>query len=164
MSRSGGTLVPGGRTIGTGSRGQLRNQQLTQILISILNETDPTDPQQRAKLYRVCENLVTQATTAMDKFKTNTQLSRGRGGQVISVEVKTNEIEEKGMGDLMAIKEIFDRIDGKPKQVIVGPNDGPIQIEYRSLEEIRIALLEKGIDLTALPTPLPQSDPSQTRR
>jgi hypothetical protein len=162
MSRSGGTLVPGGRTIGTGARGQLRNQQLTQILISILNEADPTDPQQRPKLYRVCENLIAQATTALDKYKTKTVLRRGKGGKVIEVEIKTNEIEEKGIGDLMAIKEIFDRIDGKPKQVIVGPNDGPIQIEYRSIEEIRVAMLEKGIDLTALPVPLPQL--TQVRR
>lgn len=152
MTNNAGTLVKGGRKIGTGSRGQLRDKELTQCLISILNEIDPTDPKQKAKMYRVCENLVTQATVCYDKMKMR-QVTRKKNGKVESYEVKTNEIEEKGMGELMAIKEIFDRVDGKPKQTIVGPNDGPVVIEYHGFTEIKVGLLQQGIDIDALPAP-----------
>ncbi|MGZ3295254.1 MAG: hypothetical protein ACXU9D_18530 [Xanthobacteraceae bacterium] len=57
----------------------------------------------------VVRNVITQATTAFDKVK------RGK------------LIED--CGDLAAIKEIFDRLEGKASQRIVGPDDGPVKVE-----------------------------------
>ena len=54
----------------------------------------------------------------------------------------------------MAIKEIFDRLEGRPKQRIVGPADGPVQTEFRTIEEVRMFLLERGIDSLRVPPPL----------
>lgn len=31
-------------------------------------------------------------------------------------------------GDIQAIKELGDRLDGKPAQAIVGPDNGPVQV------------------------------------
>ena len=59
----------------------------------------------------------------------------------------------EGTGDLTAIKEIFDRLEGRPRQQIVGPNDGPVQVEFRTIEEIRMFLLERGIDSLRVPPP-----------
>jgi hypothetical protein len=122
-----------GHKFGKGSNGQLR-RDLTIELISQLNEIEPNDPQQRPKLHRVVRNLIRQATTAHDKV----------------VDGKTIE----GSGDLAAIKEIFDRLEGKPAQKIVGPDNGPLQVEYRTLEEVHAFLLERGIDVTRVPFPL----------
>jgi hypothetical protein len=45
-------------------------------------------------------------------------------------------------------------LEGKPAQKIVGPDNGPLQVEYRTLEEVHAFLLERGIDVTRVPFPL----------
>jgi hypothetical protein len=57
-------------------------------------------------------------------------------------------------GDLRAIQEIFDRLEGRVRQKIVGPGDGPVQLELRTIEEVKMFLLERGIDVERLPNPL----------
>jgi hypothetical protein len=38
-------------------------------------------------------------------------------------------------------------------QEITGPNEGPVQVEYRSFDEMRAYLLTMGIDYDRLPPP-----------
>jgi hypothetical protein len=52
---------------------------------------------------------------------------------------------------LAAIQILLDRGFGKPKLEISGPDDGPVQVEYRSYQEVKQALLEQGIDVERLP-------------
>ena len=63
-------------------------------------------------------------------------------------------------GDTSAIKEIADRLDGKAKQTISGPNDGPIPImsfdveklsklDEKQLEALESACIAMGFDLSA---------------
>jgi hypothetical protein len=89
----------------------------------------------RAKLHRLIKNLITKATTGDDVFDTN------------------GELIKEGTGDLNAIQEIINRIEGKPSQRIVGPDNGPVKVEYRTLEEVRMFLLERGIDSLRVPPP-----------
>jgi hypothetical protein len=57
-------------------------------------------------------------------------------------------------GDNVAIKEIFDRLQGRVAQRIVGPDDGPVKIEFNTIEEVKAYLLERGIDVERLPNPM----------
>ena len=123
-----------GHKFGKGVNVQLR-RDLTVELISQLNEVlESPDGTKRPKLHRVIKNLITQATT---------------GADVVNEDGTITE----GTGDLTAIKEIFDRLEGRPRQQIVGPNDGPVQVEFRTIEEIRMFLLERGIDSLRVPPP-----------
>jgi hypothetical protein len=103
-------------------------RDLTVELITQLNEIlKSPDRVPRTKLHRVVKNLITQATTVAD-------VADADGNVVV-----------EGAGDLSAIQEIFNRIEGKPSQKIVGPDDGPVRVEYRTIEEVRMFLLERGI-------------------
>jgi hypothetical protein len=50
-----------------------------------------------------------------------------------------------------AIKYIFDRLEGRPAQSLDVNRNTNIQVEYRSYEEIRLELLQRGIDVERLP-------------
>jgi len=63
------------------------------------------------------------------------------------------ELIKEGMGDLQAILALFDRLEGKPKQSITGPDDGPVQVQYRTIEEVHMYLLSRGIDALRVPPP-----------
>jgi uncharacterized protein (UPF0262 family) len=56
-------------------------------------------------------------------------------------------------GDNAAIFAIFDRIDGKVAQQIVGPDNGPVKVQFTTAEEVRVFLIERGIDIARLPAP-----------
>jgi hypothetical protein len=45
-------------------------------------------------------------------------------------------LEKALTGDMMAIKEVFDRIDGKPKQAIVGGDEDDAPIKIHQIERI----------------------------
>jgi hypothetical protein len=60
---------------------------------------------------------------------------------------------KEGTGDLQAIQEIINRLEGRPSQKIVGPDNGPLQVEFRTLEEVHMFLLERGIDSLRVPPP-----------
>jgi hypothetical protein len=62
---------------------------------------------------------------------------------------------------LAAIQILFDRGHGRPRQEITGPDNGPVQVEYRSYIEVKQALLSKGIDIDRLPA---LNDPRNTDR
>jgi hypothetical protein len=134
----------------TGSRGQIRSGELTQVLISVLNEIDPTDPKQRPKLYRVVDNLVTQATTALDKYEIKTINYTDKNGNEHKIDVKTNKLLEKGAGDLLAIKEIFDRMDGKPKQVRDVNIGVEANVRYESIDDVRRDLRDMFIPVLSV--------------
>jgi hypothetical protein len=111
-------------------------RDLTVELITQLNEIlESPDGTSRTKLHRVVKNLITQATTGADVIDAD--------GNII----------KDGAGDLSAIQEIFNRIEGKPSQKIVGPDNGPVRIEYKTIEEVRLFLLERGIDSLRVPPP-----------
>jgi hypothetical protein len=125
---------------GIGSRGQIR-RNLTAELVQQLGEIDPNDPQERPRLHRVVRNLIAQATTSADVYKTV-----GKGKK------KTKVLVKEGAGDLAAITAIWDRLEGRPSQKIVGHDDGPVQVDHlNTLEELRLFLLERGIDSLRLP-------------
>jgi hypothetical protein len=48
---------------------------------------------------------------------------------------------------------LVERGYGKAPQEITGPNEGPVQVEYRSFDEMRAYLLTMGIDYDRLPPP-----------
>jgi hypothetical protein len=54
---------------------------------------------------------------------------------------------------LEAAQWLVDRGYGKASQQTTGPNDGPLQVEYHSFDEVRAVLLSKGIDYDRLPLP-----------
>jgi hypothetical protein len=111
-------------------------RDLTVELITQLNEIlKSPDGVPRTKLHRVVKNFITQATT---------------GADVVDAEVN---VVVEGAGDLAAIQEIFNRLEGKPSQKIVGPENGPVRIEYRTIEKVRMFLLERGIDALRVPPP-----------
>lgn len=133
MAGSGRKFVKGGVGNPWGSTGSNRRQLITMEIISQLNEMDPSNPK-RTLLNRLVKNLIAQATYAFD------------------IRVKGKVVE--GHGDLSAIKEIIDRIEGKPAQRIMGPDDGPAVVMFNTPEEVMQALLSEGIDIKQLPAPL----------
>jgi hypothetical protein len=118
-----------------GSNGQLR-RDLTVELISQLNEVakDP-DGVHRPKMHRLVRNLITQATTSADEHN------------------EKGKLVKEGAGNLTAILAVFDRLEGKAPQSITGPNDGPVQLELKTAEEVRLYLLQRGFDIARLPPP-----------
>jgi hypothetical protein len=136
MPRSSTTYKEGHKSKGgPGSNGQIR-RDLTMELIQQLNEVvKDKDGIERPKLHRVIKNLITQATTAADEYD------------------EDGNLVKEGAGDLAAIREIFDRLEGKPRQQITGPDNGPVEVEFRTIEEVRAYLLERGIDWLRLPPP-----------
>jgi hypothetical protein len=105
-------------------------------LVTQLNELIKcADGSKRAKLHRLIKNLIAKATTADDVLD------------------KDGNIIKEGTGDLSAIQEIINRLEGKPSQKLVGPDNGPVRVEYKTIEEVRMFLLERGIDSLRVPPP-----------
>jgi hypothetical protein len=121
------TFKKGNKT-GIGSNGQIR-KDMTMMLISQLNEEMKKNNSSRRKIEWIVENLIWHAI---------------HGGNT-------------GHGDLEAIKEVWNRLEGRPAQRIVGADDGPVRIEYHSAADLRLILMErKGIDIANLPPVLPK--------
>jgi hypothetical protein len=127
-----------GNKAGGGSRNQLR-RDLTIELVSQLNELDhdcefmPKD--KRLKLNRVVRNLIEQACHAGDEYDAD------------------GKLKTPGTGDMAAILAIFDRLEGRPAQRVMGPDNGPVKVELRTIEEVRMFLLERGIDAERIGAP-----------
>jgi len=136
---------------GPGSNGQLR-RDLTIELISQLNEFDHDctflPPEKRLKLNRIVHNLIERACHGGDEFD------------------EQGNFKRPGTGDLAAILAIFDRLEGKPTQTMTGPNNEPVKVELRTVEEVRMFLLERGIDVerVRLPRPLVQIEGKRVAR
>jgi hypothetical protein len=121
---------------------------ITSELIQQLNEVDPKTG--RSKLQRLVENLIEKATTGDDRYLMETR-TRMVNGKKVTYQVPTNTLVHKGTGDLAAIKEILNRVDGKPVQAALTP-DVPEPEVYRTMDEIKQAMLAQGIDLDRLPS------------
>ena len=52
-----------------------------------------------------------------------------------------------------AARWLVERGCGKAPMQITGPNEGPVQVEYHSFDEVRAVLLSQGIDYDRLPLP-----------
>jgi hypothetical protein len=125
-----------GNQLAKGNSGGMR-RDITHELISQLNEVlkYPKTKETRTYMSRIVHNLIRQAATQGDVFDNDGKLIK------------------EGLGDLTAILAIIDRLEGKPRQQVVGPDDGPMQVEYKTIEEMHMFLLNRGIDAARLPPP-----------
>jgi hypothetical protein len=105
-------------------KGPMRHDTTIELITQLNEMTKYADGSKRTKLHRLIKNLIAKATTADDVVDTN--------GNII----------KEGTGDLSAIQKIINRLEGKPSQKIVGPDNGPVKIEYKTIEEVRMFLLE----------------------
>src|ERR1700730_14331105 len=119
-------------------KGPMRHDTTIELITQLNELTNYADGSKRTKLHRLIKNLITKATTADDVLD------------------KDGNVVKEGTGDLSAIQEIINRLEGKPSQKIVGPDDGPVRVEYRTIEEVRMFLLERGIDSLRVPPPPPR--------
>jgi hypothetical protein len=109
--------------------------ELVQQLEEIVRYKLPLNKEQRSFKQRIVRNLILRAACLGDEFD------------------KDGKLIKEDMGDLQAILAIFDRLEGKAKQAITGPDDGPIQVQYRTIEEVHMYLLSRGIDSLRVPPP-----------
>jgi len=84
---------------------------------------------------RIVRNIIMRAACLGDEFD------------------KDGKLIKEGMGDLQAILALMDRLEGKPKQQITGSDDGPLQVQYKTIEEVHMYLLSRGIDALRVPPP-----------
>ena len=119
-----GRFAPGNR-VGLGNPGPSpRPKFLTQELISQLNELDVKSG--KTKYGKIIENLIKNATGYVLKTKTTDE-----DGNVV---IEEREIPH----DLEAIRQIFDRLEGKPMQSVglgVGENTGKLTIVFESVDQ-----------------------------
>jgi hypothetical protein len=133
-----------GHKFSPGVNGQLRRDATLELISQLYELIKNADGSKRPKLHRLIRNLITKATTGDDKVD--------KDGKII-----------EGTGDTTAILAIIDRIEGRPSQKITGPDNGPLQIEYKTIEEVHMFLLERGIDSLRVPPP-PMKLVSKDRR
>jgi hypothetical protein len=129
------TVFQKGHQINKGRSGGMRRDATLEI-VSQLNEAVKNidgSKEARDNLHRLVANLIAKATVGSDKI------------------VKGKLV--KGTGDLTAILAIIERLEGKPKQAITGPDNGPVQVQYRTVEEVHMYLLARGIDALRVPPP-----------
>jgi hypothetical protein len=102
-------------------------RDITHELVSQLNGIlkYPKTKETQTYLSRIVYNLIRQAATKGDEYDSEGKLTKD------------------GLGDLQAILAIFDRLEGKPSQKVVGSDDGPVQIQYRTIEEVHMYLYEQ---------------------
>lgn len=131
-----------GNKLAKGSNGQIR-RDLTIELISQLNEVMDKKHPDRIKLQGIVSNLIAHALDHVPILN--------KDGEEVGVE----------KGDLTAIIHIFDRLEGKPTLKAEVKGDSHVVHEYRSLEDIRVFLLERGIDAARVPSPYQIEDKSE---
>jgi hypothetical protein len=89
--------------------GRSERRDFTMELLAQLDEIvkykGPLTKEQRTFKQRIVRNLIRRAACLGDEFD------------------KDGKLIKEGMGDLQAILAIFDRLEGKPKQSITGPDE-----------------------------------------
>src|SRR4051812_13939545 len=100
-----------GHRLSVGNSGPVRHNMISQVLISQLNEIDPKT--QKAKLHKIVDELIRQALGFEKK------ILHKNTGKLIKIQVP---------GDIVAIKEIIDRVQGKAHQAVtvVGDPENPL--------------------------------------
>jgi hypothetical protein len=116
-------------------KGPMRHDMTIELITQLNDLIKCADGSKRTKLHRLIKNLIAKATTADDVLD------------------KDGNIIKEGTGDLSVIQEIINRLEGKPSQKIVGADNGPVRVEYKTIEELRMFLLERGIDSLRVPPP-----------
>jgi len=127
-----------GHQINKGGNGGLRNtftSEIIQQLEEVLKYEHPLTKKQLTFKQRIVRNIIMRAACLGDEFD------------------KDGKLIKEGMGDLQAILALMDRLEGKPKQQITGPDDGPLQVQYKTIEEVHMYLLSRGIDSLRVPPP-----------
>ena len=119
---------------GPGSNGQIR-RDWTLELVQQLNEIDAERDPPRRKIELCVRNLIKHAIEEGDE--------RDEKGKLI----------KEGKGNLLALKEIGDRLEGKPSQRISVNSRTDVRVEYTDTAEVAKALLERGVDINVLPSP-----------
>jgi len=106
-----------GNDAAVGNRGRMHSTAMSQVLTSILNELDKET--NKAKMYKLCGKLYDLAVGYSFKKKEIT----ADGIEVIK--------EVVVQPDINAIREVFDRVEGKARQqvTVTGADDGPVQFE-----------------------------------
>jgi hypothetical protein len=119
--------------------GRSERRDFTMELLAQLDEIvkykGPLTKEQRTFKQRIVRNLIRRAACLGDEFD------------------KDGKLIKEGMGDLQAILAIIERLEGKPKQQITGLDNGPVQVQYRTVEEVHMYLLGRGIDSLRVPPP-----------
>ena len=127
-----------GHQLSKGGNGGMRTaltSELVQQMDEIVRYKHPLSKEQLTFKQRVVRNLLMRAACFGDEYDAEGKLTK------------------EGMGDLQAILALFDRLEGKAKQQITGPDDGPIQVQYKTLEEVHMYLLGRGIGSLRVPPP-----------
>ena len=124
MARSSTTFQKGNK-VAVGNRGPARPDFCTQILISLLHEVDKDTG--REKVHLMCEKLYQLAI--------GYKYEAVRNGVLQQVELRPN---------LAAIREIFDRVQGKAPVAVQQPGPVPqLQFTEEMSEEEAMAVLER---------------------
>ena len=109
--------------------------ELIQQMEEVLKYEHPLTKKQRTFKQRIVHNIIMRAACLGDEYD------------------KDGKLIKEGMGDLQAIVALMDRLEGKPKQQVTGPDDGPLQVQYKTIEEVHMYLLSRGIDSLRVPPP-----------
>jgi hypothetical protein len=143
MARPGGFFRKG-NLYSVGRPNPVAYRMITQVLISQLNEIDPKT--QKPRLHKIVENLIKAA----------------EGYTKDVIDSKGKKTKEEVPFSLEAIREIIDRIDGKPKQNVEG--SGHVD-EDRRVTGIVHVIVDPGQDLSGAEpprivdaTPVPAAD------
>jgi hypothetical protein len=67
--------------------------------------------------------------------------------------VVNNLVEHAMNGDPAAIKEIFDRVEGRAPQKPTVEPEKEVQVEFKTIEQVKMFLLERGLDFEKLSPP-----------
>ena len=116
-----------------------RKNPLTQVLISQLHEIDPATGKE--KQHEIIAALIKCATGYIHKSKVR------QGNKRVVVETSYPP-------DLLAIREILNRVDGVPKQTFESKTENRTEVIYQSADEIRKEFAARGLILNGEPLEL----------
>ncbi len=134
------TLFKKGNTIGIGNKGRGNPSLITQELISVLNEMDKNTG--KAKKYVLADKLVMLALGYKYKQKKTVVDPEGKE--------RTIEVEVEVQPDIIAIREVFDRAEGKAKQQVSidSSHQQTLRVEFEDITAAR-EKLGKMLELKA---------------
>jgi hypothetical protein len=96
---------------------------------------------------QIRRDLTIELISQLDEIFDKRQPSVTKMDRVVS-----NLVEHAMRGDPAAIKEIFDRVEGRVSQKPIVEPEKEVAVKFKTIEEIKMYLLERGIDAERLPT------------